>query len=244
MHYFRETWSRVFSGKRYMDKLTLKADVRKIIGRKVKALRKEGILPANVFGKKVKSLAVQIKLADFTDVYKKAGETGIVYLNEKPALISNIQKSPVSGLPIHVDFHQIDLKEKVEADVPVEVVGESSMEKQGLGTVVQYVDEVSVEALPLDLPEKFEIDASTLIEVDQAVYVKDLKVDRSKVEIKLDKETILVKIEPPQKEEVAPVVETPAEEAVAGEEPKEGEEGEEGQAKGPIKEGEEAPPAP
>lgn len=242
MHYFRETWSRVFSGKRYMDKLTLKAAVRKITGRKVKTLRKEGILPANVFGKKVKSLAVQIKLADFSDVYKKAGETGIVYLNEKPVLISNIQKNPVSGLPIHVDFHQIDLKEKVEADVPVEVVGESSMEKQGLGTVVQYVDEVSVEALPLDLPEKFEIDASTLIEVDQAVYAKDLKVDRTKVEIKLDTETILVKVEPPQKEEVAPVVETPAEEVVAGEELKEGEEGGE-EKKEPAKEGEEAPPA-
>lgn len=242
MHYFRETWSRVFSGKRYMDKLTLKAAVRKITGRKVKTLRKEGILPANVFGKKVKSLAVQIKLADFSDVYKKAGETGIVYLNEKPVLISNIQKNPVSGLPIHVDFHQIDLKEKVEADVPVEVVGESSMEKQGLGTVVQYVDEVSVEALPLDLPEKFEIDASTLIEVDQAVYAKDLKVDRTKVEIKLDTETILVKVEPPQKEEVAPVVETPAEEVVAGEELKEGEEGGE-EKKESAKEGEEAPPA-
>jgi len=252
MHCFRGTQSSAFSGKRYMDKLTLKAAVRKITGRKVKALRKEGILPANVFGKKVKSLAVQIKLADFTDVYKKAGETGIVYLNEKPVLISNIQKSPVSDLPIHVDFHQIDLKEKVEADVPVEVVGESLMEKQGLGTVVQYIDEVSVEALPMDLPEKFEIDANTLIEVDQAVYVKDLKVDRSKVEIKLDAETILVKVEPPQKEEVAPVVETPVSEepasaeASAGKEPKESEEGEEGgeEKKEPAKEGEEAPPTP
>ncbi|MDZ4209892.1 MAG: 50S ribosomal protein L25, partial [Candidatus Curtissbacteria bacterium] len=178
-----------------MDKLILKADKRKIVGRKVKILRKEGLLPCNVFGKKIKSLALQVKLADFVDTFKKAGETGIVYLNERPVLISNIQKSPVSGLPIHVDFHQIDLKEKVEADVPVEVVGESSVEKQALGTVVQYIDEVPVEALPMDLPEKFEIDAATLNEVDQAVYVKDLKVDRAKVEIKLDADTILVKVE-------------------------------------------------
>ena len=222
--------------------LSLKADKRKITGRKVKILRKKGILPANVFGKKIKSLALQVKLADFVDVFKKAGETGIVYLNEKPVLISNIQKNPVSGLPIHIDFHQIDLKEKVEADVPVEVVGESSTEKQGMGTVVQYVHEVSVEALPTDLPEKFEIDASTLVEVDQAVYVKDLKVDRAKVEIKLDAETILVKVEPPQKEKVveAPVPETVEAEAVDGEKPKEGEEGKETA----VKEGEEAPPTP
>ena len=94
-----------------MDKLTLKADKRKITGRKVKILRKKGILPANVFGKKIKSLALQVKLADFVDGFKKAGETGIVYLNEKPVLISNILKNPVSGLPIHIDFHQIVLKE-------------------------------------------------------------------------------------------------------------------------------------
>ncbi|MDP3994821.1 MAG: 50S ribosomal protein L25 [bacterium] len=226
-----------------MDKLILKADKRKIVGRKVKILRKEGLLPCNVFGKKIKSLALQVKLADFVDTFKKAGETGIVYLNERPVLISNIQKSPVSGLPIHVDFHQIDLKEKVEADVPVEVVGESPVEKQSLGTVVQYIDEVSVEALPMDLPEKFEIDAATLIEVDQAVYVKDLKVDRAKVEIKLDADTILVKVEPPQKEEVAPVVETPEAEVVSGEEGKtNGPEPVEGEK--PAKEGEEASQTP
>ncbi|MFH1863602.1 MAG: 50S ribosomal protein L25 [bacterium] len=216
-----------------MNKLTLKADKRKIIGRKVKTLRKEGIIPSNVFGKNVKSLALQTKFSDFMEVFKKAGETGIVYLEisgdkdkkeEKPVLIANVQKNPVTDLPIHVDFHQVDLKERVEADVPVELIGESSVEKQGLGTVVQYVDEVLVEALPTDLPEKFEIDVSTLIEVDQAVFVKDMKIDRTKVEIKLDADTILVKVEPPQKvEEVAPPV--PTEVPVEGEAPSEGEEG-------------------
>lgn len=216
-----------------MEKFILKADKREITGRKVKTLRKKGILPANVFGKKVKSLTLQVKLADFVNVFKKVGETGIVYLNEKPVLISNIQKNPVSGLPVHVDFYQVDLKEKVEADVPVELVGESSVEKQGLGTVVQYIDEVLVEALPTDLPEKFEINASTLVEVDQAVYVKDLKIDRSKVEIKLDAETILVKVEPPQKEKVAEAPVPAAAEAPAGE-PAEGEAeaGKEAQAEG------------
>lgn len=223
MHYFRETWSRVFSGKdkRYMNKLTLKADKRKIIGRKVKILRKEGILPCNVFGKKVKSLALQVKLADFVDIFKNAGETGIVYLNERPVLISNIQKSPVSGLPIHVDFHQVDLKEKVEAEVAVEIIGESPVEKQGLGTVVLHVDEVKVEALPTDLPEKFEIDATKLTEVEMTVLAKDLQFAKDKVELKIDPETVIVKVEPPQKvEEVAPPA--PTEVPVEGEVPAEG----------------------
>lgn len=216
-----------------MDKKVLNAEVRKITGRKVKNLRKEGILPANVSGKKIKSESLQVDLKDFEKVYKEVGETGLLTLqvgkDDKPVLIHNLQVDPVSDAPLHVDFLQVDLKEKVEAEVPVELIGESPAEKQSLGTVVQYVNEIKVEALPMDLPEKFMIDVSELAEVDQAVYVKDLKIDRSKVEVKNDPEEIVVKVEPPQKEEVviAPVPaegEVPAEGAVPaeGETPAEG----------------------
>jgi large subunit ribosomal protein L25 len=219
-----------------MDKKILKADPRKLSGRKVKNLRKEGILPANISGKKIKSEAVQVDLKDFEKVYKEVGETGLLTLvvgkEERPVLIHNIQLNPVSDAPVHVDFLQVNLKEKVEADVPVELTGESPAEKQSLGTVVQYINEVTVEALPMDLPEEFVIDISLLAEVDQAVFVKDLKVDRNKVELKNDPEEIVVKVEPPQKEEV---VETPI--VPVGEEgavPAEGETPVEGQ---PVPEG-------
>lgn len=218
-----------------MDKQTLEAQVRKITGRKVKTLRKEGILPANVFGKKTKSQSLQLKLSDFSKIYQKVGETGLVLLmigkEEKPVLIANVQKDPLSDLPIHVDFHQVDLKEKVEAGVAVEVVGESPVEKQSLGTVVLHLDEVKVEALPGDLPEKFEINAANLTKVDQVILAKDLDFAKDKVELKIDPETIIVKVEPPQKvEEVAPTP-TPAEEAV----PAEGEAvPAEGEAEGPA----------
>lgn len=191
-----------------MDTKTLKAEGRKITGRKVKNLRKEGILPGNVYGKKVKSESLQVNLKDFEKIYKDVGETGLLNLQigktEKPVLIHNLQTHPVTDEPIHVDFLQVDLKEKVVAEVPVELTGESPAEKQGLGTVVQMINEIEVEALPSDLPEKFEIDKASLIEVDQAILVKDLKVDRAKVEVKTDPEGIVVKVEPPQKEEVAP----------------------------------------
>jgi large subunit ribosomal protein L25 len=206
-----------------MNKLTLKAEVRKISGRKVKNLRKEGILPGNISGKKIKSEAVQVVFKDFDKVYKEAGETGLVTLEigkeEKPVLIHNLQVNPVSDVPVHVDFLQVDLKEKVEADVPVELTGESPAEKQALGTVVQYINEIKVEALPMDLPEKFEVDTSELSEVDQAIYVKDLKVDRAKVDIKTGPDEIVVKVEPPQKEEVieTPIVAVGAEGAVPAE---------------------------
>ena len=208
-----------------MDKITLAAEKRSIVGRKVKTLRKEGYLPANVFGKGIKSESLQVKLSDFQDTYKKIGETGLLYLSikngkveEKPVLVSNVQLQPVSDTPIHVDFHQVDLKEKVTAAVPVEISGQAPAEKGGIGTVVQYIDEIEVEALPTNLPEKFILDISNLAEVDQAIFVKDLPVDKAKVDIKTDAEGIIAKVEPPQKEEVAPVAEVPAE----GEAPAEG----------------------
>jgi large subunit ribosomal protein L25 len=199
-----------------MDKIKLIAEKRTIVGRKVKTLRKQGIIPANVFGKKTKSFALQILEKDFGQVFKEAGETGIVELSVKngktgqySVLISNVQKDPVTDTPIHIDFRQVDLKEKIEASVPIEFTGESPAEKTGIGTVVRYVNEVTVEALPADLPEKFEVDVSTLSEVDQTVLIKNLKYDKAKVAIKDDPEKIVAKVEPPQKieEEVAPAPE-------------------------------------
>ncbi len=207
-----------------MEKIVLKAKIRKDIGRKVKLLRKEGILPANIYGKKIKSESIQIDLKEFLNIYKVVGDTKLFYINERPVLVANIQKDPVSDSLLHIDFHQVDLKEKVEAKVPVELIGESPAEKQSIGTVVQYLNEIEVEALPTDLPDKFEIDISKLSEVDQMVHVKDLPFDKSKIEVKTDLEEILVKVEPPQKEEIIPppVSEVPAEgevPAVEGETP-------------------------
>jgi large subunit ribosomal protein L25 len=231
-----------------MDKQVLTAQIRKTIGRKVKTLRKEGVIPANVYGKKVKSQAIQVALPEFKKVFEEVGETGLVTLKiegakggDRAVLVSNVQYDPVSDLPVHIDFRQVDLKEKVTAEVMVEVTGVSPAEKGGVGTVVKYIDEIEVEALPTDLPEKFMIDISTLTEVDQAVYAKDLSYDKSKVEVKIDPDTIIVKVEPPQKEEVVapPVEEVPVE----GEVPAEGEvpvEGEEAPAEEPQKEEEPA----
>jgi large subunit ribosomal protein L25 len=207
-----------------MTDAILKADKREVTGRKVKNLRKDGLLPANIFGKKIKSQSIQIDQAEFQKIFKEVGETGLVELqignDKRPVLISNLQVDPISGLPIHADLYQVDLKEKVTAQVPVELTGESPAEKQGLGTVVQQLDEVEVEALPADLPDHFTVDLTKLEKVDDAMFVKDLDVDTKKVEIKDDPEQIVVKVEGLREEEPEEVI-APAE----GEEaPAEGEE--------------------
>lgn len=193
-----------------MDKKILKAEDRKISGRKVKTLRSAGILPGNVSGKKIKSKAVQVDLKQFVSLHKEVGETGLFELElgseSLPVLIHSLQFNPKTDELIHVDFLQVDLKVKVNAEVPVVLIGESPVSKSGIGTIVQQLNDVEVEALPADLPEKFEVNIEALSEVDQAIYVKDIKIDRSIVVIITDENAIVVKVEPPQKEEV---VETP-----------------------------------
>lgn len=195
-----------------MKSIKLNYKKREVFGRKVKKLRESGEIPANIFGKKIKSEAISVDSKEFEKVFKEAGETQIINLLKKPVLVSNVQYDPVSGNFVHIDFRQVDLTEKITAQVPIETTGDSPAEKQNLGTVVVQVNEVEVEALPSDLPEKIEVDLSVLEKVDQAIFVKDLKVSK-KVEIKQDPDSIIAKVEPPQKEE-----EVVAPEPVEGEE--------------------------
>lgn len=214
--------SREYFGK--MD-LKIKAAKRKELGRKVKKLRNSGLLPGNIYGKKVKSESVTVNLKEFKSILKEAGETNIVSVviegKNRPTLIHNVQVDPVTDIPLHVDFLQVDLKQKVTAQIPIELMGDSPAEKQGIGTIVQYSDEVEVEALPTQLPESFEIDVSKLENVDDQIQVKDISIDKKKVEMKEDSEKVVVKVEPLRKEEeVAP----PVEEEVGEETEEEGKE--------------------
>ncbi len=189
-----------------MKKHTLNAQPRTLIGRKVRRLRSEGVLPGTIYGAKIESINVQVSRDELVSTYKAIGETGLLELvldsKKHPVLISNVQIHPVTGEPLHIDFREVDLTEKVKAAVPVELVGESPAEKQGMGTAVLLVNELEVEALPGDLPEKFEIDATLLTEVDQVVTVAELSYNREAVEIQAEADQVLAKVEPPQKEEV------------------------------------------
>ncbi len=211
------------------EKLKLTAEKRRVFGRKVKALRQEGLLPANVYGKKIKSMSLQVDLKSFLSTFKKSGETGVVELTLKgekkmrPVLIHNVQYGPVSDQPLHADFYQVDLKQKVATEVPVELVGESPAAKEKIGILIQPLTEVEVEALPTELPDKLVLDISGLKEVDDAVTVADLKVPKG-VKVLVSEKEILAKIEPLAKEEEVappPEEEVPAEGKVEAEAPEE-----------------------
>ncbi len=163
-----------------MKKHTLIGTKREVLGRKVKKLRASGQIPASIFGKKIKSASVSVALDQFIRVYKEAGETGLVELavggSVRPVLIHHVQKDPVTSAIINIEFHQVDLKEKVHANVPLVTIGESPAVTQKKGVVLSILDEIEVEALPTDLPEKIEVDVSALSEVNAEVKVGDLKI--------------------------------------------------------------------
>lgn len=197
------------------EKIKLTVEKRKITGRKVKTLRRKGVLPANIYGKKEKSLSVQLEAKSFLPVFKEVGETGLIELKvadekeARPVLIHKVQFHPVDETPLHVDFYQVDLKEKVMTKVPVELIGESPAIKDKIGILIQPLSEVEVEALPANLPEKIEINISSLKAINDTVAVSDVKLPEG-VKVLTEGKEILAKIEPLAKEEEI-VVPPPAE---------------------------------
>jgi large subunit ribosomal protein L25 len=191
-----------------MAKTTLKIEPRQVTGKAVKKLIHQGTIPGNIFGKNVPSLSVQVKATDFNRTYDQAGETQVVYLQlpeettPRPVLITNISVNPVSDAIIHIDFHQVDLKEKVTANIPVELIGESPAVKDFQGTIITSLSEIEVEALPTDLLENIEIDLSVLKNIGDVIKIADLQIDRTKLEVKDDPETVIVSVAGQQAEEV------------------------------------------
>lgn len=191
-----------------VPKLTAKK--RTITGRKVKQLRRQQILPANIYGKGVKSLAIELPLKEFTAVFKTAGETNIINLTvdketkPRPVLVSNVQFNPLTDSFLHVDFRQVDLAEKVTVAVPVELTGEAPAVAKG-GVLIRLIDELEISALPKDLPDKLAVDISGLEEIGQGVTIKQIPLDSAKIKlITENQDELVVKIEAPSREEEAP----------------------------------------
>jgi large subunit ribosomal protein L25 len=207
------------------EKLTLTAIKREIVGKRVRKLRREGKLPANVYGEDFASQAITIDKVEFTKLFRHAGETHVIYVSldaeEIPVLVHNIQVHPVNHEILHIDLRKVNLKKKIEAQVPVHFVGESEAVAKGGGVMLTLADTVTVEALPDKLPDHVEIDLTKLIEINAEVKVSDLP-KSADFEYKDEPEKVIVRITEHKEEELAPQIETPETPAVEGEVPAEG----------------------
>src|SRR5215210_837680 len=128
-----------------MKRPVLKAEERKVLGKKIKTLRRVGILPGNVYGKGLSSIALQVQLADFEKVHKEVGDTGLIELDlngkTHPVLVKSLQMNYKSHTPLHADFYQVNMKEKVKAMVPLVTVGEPKAVTDKIGLLLQTISE-------------------------------------------------------------------------------------------------------
>lgn len=181
-----------------MEQIPLTAQKRTVTGRKVSNLRKDGFIPAHVFGRKIETTHVQVKTGDFAEVFEKVGQTGIIDLSvggkSTPVMVKGIQIHPVTDQILHIDFYQVNLAEKVKVNVPLEIAGVAPAVEKKLGLLLTPVTEIEVEALPADIPESIEVDISNLAAVEDELKVKNLKIDRAKVEVITDEELVVVQI--------------------------------------------------
>ncbi|OGK14503.1 hypothetical protein A3C98_05640 [Candidatus Roizmanbacteria bacterium RIFCSPHIGHO2_02_FULL_37_15] len=189
------------------DKLSLNVTPRTTFGKKLKKVRKEGLIPANIYGRDFKSQAVSVSFKEFIKIYKEAKETGVVYVKvngqELPSLIKNVQRHPVNDQILHTDFRKIDLKQKIQTDVPVNVIGQSEAVTQKGGVLLTQTVTLLVEALPTNIPKQIEVDITSLKEIGQEIKVSDLS-KSNKYEFKDPSDKIIVSVVEHKEEEVLP----------------------------------------
>jgi large subunit ribosomal protein L25 len=213
-----------------MEQLTLTADTRSVLGKKIRFLRRQGITPVHVFGHGIESQALQCDTAELKSIIAHAGETRLISLKIKGdkqprnVFIREVQRDTFGRQLLHVDFYQVKMGERMEAQIPLVLVGESPAMK-GKGRMLSHgITELSIECLPDKVPPQIEVDISILEEVEQAIHVKDIVLDPD-ITVRDDPEQLIVKVT-----EVAVVAEE--EEAVEEVEAvTEGEEAAEGEAK-------------
>ena len=207
-----------------MADLTLKAAKRDILGKKTRFLRRRSITPTHLFGHGIESLALQCDTAELQRLITQGGTTRLIDLRieaekqPRSVFIREIQRDELNGQLLHVDFYQIKKTEKITADIPIVLLGEALAIRSKENIIYQELTKLGVECLPENLPPQIEVDLSSLEEVDQAIYVRDIILDPD-IAVTTDTDQLIVKVSRVklalEKEEVVEVAEAEAVEAEA-----------------------------
>ena len=209
--------------------MQLKATIRDLHGKRSRGLHREGKLAAVVYGHNATPTPLVLDRLEFQKVFAKSGRTHLVDLvvddKAEKVLVREIQTHPRRLGPIHVDFYQVNLEEKITVEVPVHLVGESAAVKRGDADILQPIHSLRVECLPSDIPESFEVDLTPLEEIESEHRISDIKVHKG-VTVLIDPEELVVKII--KKREMKVEAEVPVAEGIVPAEGEAGAEGEEG----------------
>ena len=179
-----------------MDKILVQAEKREVTGKKVGALRRQGKLPGVMYGRHIDPMPILMDLREASKALFKLSASSIVTIElngeEFPALVREKQRDYIKNTLKHVDFQVVSMKEMIRTMVTVELIGTSPAVKNFNGVVVQNLNQIEVEALPQDLPDRLELDLTTLEEIGSSLLVSDLEVsDKVTIHTNLD-ETVVV----------------------------------------------------
>jgi ribosomal protein L25, Ctc-form len=187
--------------------LTLNAKIRTEQGRKTEELRRQGFVPAVLYGPGIENRNLAVAAKDFSDLLRRAGKTSLISLkidgvkDDFMILINDFSVDPINDKIVHIDLYQPDLKKEIEAEVPLIFEGEAPAVKDLGGTLVKNFDEITVKALPADLPREIKVDIAVLKTFDDAVMVKDLPIGAKIELLKNPEEIVALVIEAQQIEE-------------------------------------------
>jgi large subunit ribosomal protein L25 len=178
--------------------MQLIANRREITGKAARRLRHQGRLPAVVYGHQTATTIIDLDAHEFDRVFSRTGKTQLIDLvveggRPNKVLVQEVQVSPRRNVPVHVDFHQVSLREKLQVEVPVVVSGEAQPVKMGEADVLQVMHTLRVECLPTAIPEAIELDVSGLDHVDAGIRVSDLKLPEGVTAVP-DPEELVVKL--------------------------------------------------
>ena len=166
-----------------MKQTELLATTRETLGKKVRFLRRQGITPVHLFGHNVESVALQCDTAQLKRVLAQTGRTRLISLKVDKAkrprnvVIREVQREPLTSELLHVDFYQVSMAEKIRVEVPIVSIGEAPALKLKENFLIQELNSLSVECLPGEIPNRVDIDLTSLTEVGQAIHVKDIMLD-------------------------------------------------------------------
>lgn len=198
-----------------MKEVVFQAEDRKITGKQVRALRREGRLPAIIYGHHIDPLTITMDFHSVSQIMPFVSSSQLVKVVVKggetfTALVGEKQRNPVTGALIHVDFRAVSLTEKLKAMVAIELVGDAPAVKNYSGVLVAGQSEIEVECLPSDLPERIKVDLGVLNEIGDAIHVRDLKLSEA-VLVLTDPNEMVVLVTPPTVEAVVAGAEEGAE---------------------------------
>jgi len=188
-----------------MDKIILQAHTRTIVGKKVKALRAAGKLPAVLYGHDLKPQSLELDEHDFGKIFDDAGQNTILDLKieggkDYNVLVHQIDRDSVHDIIQHVDFYRVKMDEEIRTNVPLHFIGESTAVFQDGGSLLTNLEELEIETLPAHLPANIEVDISVLDDFEKTITVADVAAP-DQVKILNDPEELIAKVEPPRSDE-------------------------------------------